>query len=37
VQEYATQLLWAYNNDRPNMSIGGVTPVMKLNQCKMAA
>jgi len=29
-----TQWLWTYNNDRPNMGIGGITPAMKL---KMAA
>ena len=33
-QDYATQWLWTYNNDRPNMSIGGITPAQKL---KMAA
>ncbi|MFK5996600.1 MAG: IS3 family transposase [Rhodobacterales bacterium] len=33
-QEQATKWLWTYNNDRPNMGIGGVTPAMKL---KMAA
>ena len=22
--------LWTYNNDRPNMAIGGITPAMKL-------
>ena len=33
-QHFATQWLWIYNNDRPNMGIGGVTPAMKL---KMAA
>ena len=37
VQEYATQWLWTYNNDRPNMGIGGITPAMKLYQYKMAA
>jgi putative transposase len=37
VQDYATQWLWTYNNDRPNMGIGGVTPTMKLNQYKMTA
>ena len=37
VQDYATQWLWTYNNDRPNMGIGGVTPAMKLNQYKMTA
>jgi putative transposase len=29
-QEQATQWLWTYNNDRPNMGIGGITPAMKL-------
>jgi putative transposase len=33
-QEQATAWLWTYNNDRPNMGIGGITPAMKL---KMAA
>ena len=33
-QEQATKWLWTYNNDRPNMGTGGITPAMKL---KMAA
>jgi putative transposase len=33
-QEQATNWLWTYNNDRPNMAVGGTTPAMKL---KMAA
>ena len=33
-QDHATQRLWTYNNDRPNMGIGGITPAQKL---KMAA
>ena len=33
-QNQATEWLWTYNNDRPNMGIGGITPVRKL---KMAA
>lgn len=33
-QDQATQWQWTYNNDRPNMGIGGITPAMKL---KMAA
>lgn len=33
-QGQATQWLWTYNNERPNMGIGGITPAMKL---KMAA
>lgn len=37
VQNHATQWLWTYNNDRPNMGIGGLTPAMKLNQHQMAA
>jgi len=28
----ATQWLWAYNNERPNMVIGGITPAQKLEQ-----
>ncbi len=30
VQEHATQWLWTYNNERPNMAIGGITPIQKL-------
>lgn len=30
VQDHATQWLWTYNNDRPNMGIGGITTAMKL-------
>lgn len=33
-QEFATKWLWTYNNERPNMGIGGITPAQKL---KMAA
>ena len=33
-QHHATQWLWTYNNERPNMGIGGITPAQKL---KMAA
>jgi len=33
-QEQATKWLWTYNNDRPNMAIGRITPAMKL---RMAA
>ncbi|MBX4996174.1 IS3 family transposase [Rhizobium binae] len=33
-QKFATQWLWTYNNERPNMGIGGITPAQKL---KMAA
>jgi putative transposase len=29
-QQEATKWLWTYNNERPNMAIGGVTPAMKL-------
>jgi putative transposase len=34
VQEIATEWLWMYNNERPNMGIGGITPAQKL---KLAA
>ena len=30
VQEKATQWLWTYNNERPNMGLGGITPKQKL-------
>jgi putative transposase len=33
-QDFATQWLWTYNNERPNMGIGGITPAQKL---KLAA
>jgi len=32
VREHATKWLWTYNNQRPNMGIGGITPAMKLKQ-----
>jgi len=31
VQNYATEWLWEYNNERPNMGIGGITPKQKMN------
>ena len=31
-QNHATRWLWIYNNERPNMGIGGITPAMKLKQ-----
>lgn len=30
VQEFATKWLWFYNNERPNMAIGGISPKQKL-------
>lgn len=33
-QDHGAQWLWTYNNDRPNMGIGGITAAQKL---KMAA
>ncbi|MFE8072966.1 IS3 family transposase [Marinobacteraceae bacterium S3BR75-40.1] len=30
VQDYATRWLWHYNNERPNMALGGITPQQKL-------
>ena len=30
VQNAATRWLWTYNNERPNMAIGGITPAQKL-------
>ena len=36
VQDHATEWLWTYNNDRPNMGLGGITPAQKL-KLQMAA
>ena len=30
VQEIATDWLWTYNHDRPNMALGGITPKQRL-------
>ena len=30
-QLLATQWLWHYNNERPNMALNGITPMMKLS------
>jgi putative transposase len=30
VQESATHWLWTYNHERPNMALGGITPMQKL-------
>ncbi len=32
VQNFATQWLWTYNNERPNMGLGGITPAQKLKR-----
>jgi putative transposase len=32
IRHFATRWLWSYNNERPNMGIGGITPAMKLAQ-----
>ena len=36
VDDYATDWLWTYNSDRPNMGLGGITPAQKL-KLQMAA
>lgn len=30
VQDMATSWLWTYNHERPNMALGGITPMQKL-------
>ena len=30
VQDHATQWMWTYNHDRPNMALGGITPKQRL-------
>jgi putative transposase len=32
VQHTATQWLWTYNHERPNMALGGITPAQKLKR-----
>jgi len=32
VQAESEHWLWTYNNERPNMAIGGMMPLMKLKQ-----
>ncbi len=34
-QEFATQWLWTYNNECPNMGIGGLTPAQKLKVARV--
>ena len=29
VQSYATDWMWTYNHERPNMALGGITPKQK--------
>lgn len=29
-QDKATRWLWTYNHERPNMALGGITPIQKL-------
>jgi putative transposase len=31
IQTFATSWLWIYNHERPNMAIGGITPIQKLS------
>ena len=35
-QETATKWLWTYNNERPNMAIGGITPAMKVKNLQQS-
>ena len=32
MRDFATKWIWTYNNERPSMGIGGITPAMKLKQ-----
>ncbi len=34
VQQIATEWLWSYNNERPNMGNGGMTPARKLKMAE---
>jgi len=30
VRLYATKWMWRYNHERPNMALGGITPIQRL-------
>ena len=30
VQNFATDWMWGYNHERPNMALGGITPMQRL-------
>jgi len=30
VRDHATRWIWAYNHERPNMALGGITPKQRL-------
>ena len=30
VRDHATRWIWSYNNERPNMALGGITPKQRL-------
>jgi putative transposase len=32
VKDSATEWLWTYNNERPDMALGGITPAQKLRR-----
>jgi putative transposase len=36
VQDAATKWLWTYNNGRPSMALGDITPIQKLAQGKLS-
>ena len=36
-QDQATEWLWTYNNDRPNMAIGGITPAKQLDLTRIGS
>jgi len=35
MQEYATRWQWIYNNERPNMGLGGITPIQHLSKIQI--
>ncbi|CAB3774027.1 IS3 family transposase ISPa195 [Burkholderia paludis] len=30
IQQFATEWMWQYNHERPNMGLGGITPKQRL-------
>ncbi len=35
IRNFATSWMWKYNNDRPNMGLGGITPMQRLAKLQL--
>ena len=37
VQDYASEWIWTYNHERPNMGLGGISPQTEIGPCCMTS